>query len=351
MKTDNPNLRRRAEEFLDRNPEAVSTIPAGDLHQLIEDLHIHQIELEMQNEELRRAQLALEAARNEYSDLYDFAPVGYFTVSEKGMIAAVNLTGAAMLGVERQRLIGNSFSHFVHREDQDLYYFHNKALLEEMSQKSFELKLMGKEGCTFYAHLECAPVEPGGGRAPQIRVAVSDITEQEEIKGQLRQALKMDSIGTLSGGIAHDFNNILSVIVGNTELAMEEVPEKSRVHANLTGIRDACLRASRIVKQLLNFSRKTGQKPSKITAILKESLQFLRSAIPTTIEIRTNMTATHDVVLADPVQINEILLNLCINASHAMERTGGVLEITVENAILGRRPDSNKALACSWCIS
>ena len=332
-----PKLRERAEEKLKDNPEVFPSLSMEEKDRLFHELQVHQIELEMQNEELRRAQLALEAARNEYSDLYDFAPVGYFTVSEKGMIAAVNLTGASMLGVERQRLIGKPFSHFVHQEDQDLYYFHKKALLEEMSQKSCELRLMGKEGCTFYAHLECAPVEPGGGRAPHIRVAVSDITEQEELKNQLRQALKMESIGTLSGGIAHDFNNILSIIVGNAELAMEEVPEKDRAHSYLAEIQDACQRAAKIVKQLLNFSRKTGQelKPSKITVILKESLQFLRSAIPSTIEIRTNTTAAHDVVLADPVQINEILLNLCINASHAMEQTGGVLEITVENAILG----------------
>jgi two-component system, cell cycle sensor histidine kinase and response regulator CckA len=329
-------LRKKAEEKLKDSPEDFSSLSMEEKDRLFHELQVYQIELEMQNEELRRAQLELGAARNEYSDLYDFAPVGYFTVSEKGMIAAVNLTGASMLGVERQRLIGKPFSRFVHREDQDLYYFHKKALLEEMTQTSCELRLMGKEGCTFHAHLDCAPVQSGGGKAPHIRVAVSDITEQEEMKDQLRQALKMDSIGTLSGGIAHDFNNILSIIVGNAELAMEKVPEKNRAHSHLAEIQDACQRAAKIVKQLLNFSRKTDQelKPSKMTAMVEEALRFLRSAIPSTIEIRMNMTAAHDVVLADPVQINEIILNLCINASHAMERTGGVLEVTVENAIL-----------------
>jgi two-component system, cell cycle sensor histidine kinase and response regulator CckA len=329
-------LRKKAEEKLKKNAKGFPTLSMEEKDHLFHELQVHQIELEMQNEELRRAQLELEAARNEYSDLYDFAPVGYFTVSEKGMIAAVNLTGASMLGVERQRLIGNPFSHFVHKEDQDIYYFHKKALLEEMSQTSCELRLMGKEGYTFHAHLNCAPVQTGGGKVRQIRVAVSDITEQEEMKNQLRQALKMESIGTLSGGIAHDFNNILSIIVGNAELAMEEVPEKNGAHSNLKEIRNACLRAAKIVKQLLNFSRKTGQelRPSKMTAMVEETLRFLRSAIPSTIEIQTNMTAAHDVVLADPVQINEIILNLCINASHAMELTGGVLETTVENAML-----------------
>jgi PAS domain-containing protein len=96
MKTDYPNLRQRAEEFLDRNPEAANKIPAGDLHKLIEDLHVHQIELEMQNEELRRAQLEIEKVRDRYSDLYDFAPVGYFTISDKGIILEANLSGARL---------------------------------------------------------------------------------------------------------------------------------------------------------------------------------------------------------------------------------------------------------------
>ena len=193
-------LRKKAEEKLKDSPEDFSSLSMEEKDRLFHELQVYQIELEMQNEELRRAQLELGAARNEYSDLYDFAPVGYFTVSEKGMIAAVNLTGASMLGVERQRLIGKPFSRFVHREDQDLYYFHKKALLEEMSQKSCELRLMGKEGCTFYAHLECAPVEPGGGRAPHIRVAVSDITEQEEMKDQLAGDIGGGTEFVFSGG-------------------------------------------------------------------------------------------------------------------------------------------------------
>ena len=110
MKTDNPTLRRRAEEFLDRHPEAVSKIPAGDLHKLIEDLHVHQIELEMQNEELRRAQLELEKARDRYSELYDFAPVGYFTISDRGLILEANLNGPLLLSIEQRNLINGTFS-------------------------------------------------------------------------------------------------------------------------------------------------------------------------------------------------------------------------------------------------
>ena len=337
-KDEKAKLRKQAEETLRSRPddaEDLSLLSPEAKDRLVHELRVHQIELEMQNEELCRAQLELEAARDKYTDLYDFAPVGYFTVSEKGMIVAINLTGATMLGVERRRLIGAAFFHFIHTEDQDLYYLHKKEILKE-SPQSCELRLMGKEGGTFHARLDCTLVQSTDGEERQIRMIVSDASTEKQMRDQLRQALKMESIGTLTGGIAHDFNNILSIIVGNAELAMDEVPENNRAHSNLTEIRNACLRAAKIVRQLLSFSRKSGQelKPTGIIAHIEETLQFLRSTLPTTIEIRTNIAATHDVVRADPIQINEIMLNLCINAAQAMEQTGGILELTVENVVL-----------------
>ena len=135
MKTDTPTLRRRAEEFLDRNPETVDTIPADDLRKLIEDLHIHQIELEMQNEELRRAQLELEKTRDRYSDLYDFAPVGYFTISDKGLILEANLNGARLLKIERRRLINKTFNRLIPPHHQDTFYHHCNAVLKPRQSK------------------------------------------------------------------------------------------------------------------------------------------------------------------------------------------------------------------------
>ena len=130
MNTDNLTLRRRAEEFLDGHPEAVNKIPAGDLHKLIEDLHVHQIELEMQNEELRRTQLELEKARDKYSDLYDFAPVGYFTISDKGLILKANLNGARLFNIERRNLINGTFNRLIPSNHQDEFYHHCNAVFK-----------------------------------------------------------------------------------------------------------------------------------------------------------------------------------------------------------------------------
>ncbi len=160
--------------------------------------------------------------------------------------------------------------------------------------------------------------------------------DRTRLEGQLQQSQKMESIGTLSGGIAHDFNNIMGIILGNTELALEDVPDSNPAYKNLREIKKASQRASNIVKQLLSFSRKTDHKPQpiQIAAIIKDSLIFLRSTIPTFIHIEQDIFITDETIFADPTQINQIVMNLCINASHAMEQSGGTLTLSMEKVIL-----------------
>ena len=160
--------------------------------------------------------------------------------------------------------------------------------------------------------------------------------EREQLEGQLHQSRKMESIGTLAGGIAHDFNTILGIIIANIDIALEDIPDSNPVQANLDKIKAAGLRATGIVKQLLNFSRKTDRelKPIGAIAVIKDALNFLRSTIPTSIEIRKKLPLADVKILADPIQINQVMMNICTNASQAMEGAGGVLEINVEKEIL-----------------
>lgn len=193
-----------------------------------------------------------------------------------------------------------------------------------------------------YYSITNSPILHSGGSISKLTI-FRDITESKETEAQLRQSHKMESIGTIAGGIAHDFNNLFFMIVGNAELALEDIPEWNPTHANLKEIKAASLRASGIVKQLLNFSRKTDQKLIPIGAItvIKDALKFLRSAISTTVEIQKHLPDTDITIMADSIQINQLLMNLCTNASQAMEETGGTLEITVENEVLTEESASN----------
>ncbi|MCP4718005.1 MAG: PAS domain S-box protein [Desulfobacteraceae bacterium] len=183
-----------------------------------------------------------------------------------------------------------------------------------------------------YYSITNSPIFHSDGSVSKLTI-FHDITQIKDIEAQLRQSRKMESIGTLAGGIAHDFNNLLYMISGNAELALGDIPKWNPVHSNLEEIKSASLRAAGIVKQLLNFSRKTDLKlePIGVINVIKDVLKFLRSTIPTTIDIRKHLPDADITILADPVQINQVMMNLCINASQAMANTGGILEITAEN--------------------
>jgi signal transduction histidine kinase/ActR/RegA family two-component response regulator len=149
---------------------------------------------------------------------------------------------------------------------------------------------------------------------------------------QLQQAMKLQAIGTLAGGIAHDFNNILFPIVGYTELTMDDVPEDSQARQNLEEILKATNRAKGLVQQILTFSRQGGQerKPLKVQILIKEALKLLRATIPSTIEIECNINEACRHIMGDPTQIHQVVVNLCTNAYHAMQETGGTLEVGLE---------------------
>ena len=177
---------------------------------------------------------------------------------------------------------------------------------------------------------------------------VQDVTERKRaeeervrLESQLRQAHKMEAIGTLAGGIAHDFNNILAAIVGYTELVLDDIPEGLPVKDNLEQILQSGLRAKKLVQQILSFSRRSDQerRPIRIGSVIEETMRLLRASLPTTIEIVQEVEAARGFVSADPTQIHQLLMNLCTNAAHAMRERGGVLKIQLKRVDL----DENSA--------
>jgi PAS domain S-box-containing protein len=182
-------LRTQAEEIardeVTRDVGVTERLSLDDAKQLLHSLRVHQIELELQNEELRQAQVALEASRERYFDLYDLAPVGYFTLDESGVIVEANLTGAALLGVERGTLTTTHFSRFVVKDDADEFYLHRKQLLKTGAPQSFQLRFSRPDGTVFFGSIESARSDHEGD-APVIRLLLSDISERKALEEKLR---------------------------------------------------------------------------------------------------------------------------------------------------------------------
>ena len=180
------NLRNRVEKFLNERAENIENIPIEDIRKLVHELEVYQIELEMQNEELRKTQYELEESQNRYYKLYDFAPVGYMTICEKGLIRNANLTIARLLGIERSRLLERPFSQFVVREDQDLFYLHRRRLLETKTKQTCELRLSKRRAPAFHALLDSTVVQDDEGVFKRFLIAVTDITERKQAEEALK---------------------------------------------------------------------------------------------------------------------------------------------------------------------
>jgi signal transduction histidine kinase len=141
----------------------------------------------------------------------------------------------------------------------------------------------------------------------------------------------MEAIGTLAGGIAHDFNNILAAVIGYSELAQLDLPHDHPAHHNLSQILKASQRAKEMIKQILDFSRKSDHdnKPVQLAAIISEALKLLRRSLPASIEIQSRLEAGNSTVIANATQIHQVLMNLSTNACHAMEANGGILTVSL----------------------
>jgi chemotaxis family two-component system sensor kinase Cph1 len=205
-KSSNRLLRERAEEVTRENaasPESQEPLSPQETRQTLHELRVHQIELEMQNEELRRTQVELDNARERYFDLYDMAPVGYCTISKNGLIKEANLTAATLLGVARSALVRRPFTIFILKKDLDTYYMHSKPLFETGAPQVYELRMVKKDAAPFWARLEATREEDADGTT-LCRVTVSDITERKraEEKIAFSEALlnaTLDSIPDIIG--------------------------------------------------------------------------------------------------------------------------------------------------------
>jgi PAS domain S-box-containing protein len=288
--------------------------------------------------ERRQTEKTLRESEKRFRELSDSLPQVVFETDEKGNLTFANKNAFDVFGYTR-----DDFDKGINVLQTLVPMDHNRALENIQSVMSgkilgtLEYTALKKDGSTFPVAIHSNPIFRDN-KTVGLRGILIDLTEKKKLEAQLQQAHKMESIGTLAGGIAHDFNNIIGIIVGNTELAIDDVPEWNPARQNLEEIRTASLRARDVVKQILAFSRQSAQelKPVRIGPIIIESLQLVRSSIPTTIQIHQDISAESDTVRADPTQINQILINLCTNAAHSMRDKGGILEVNLENVTINK---------------
>ncbi|MEQ8190668.1 MAG: PAS domain S-box protein [Candidatus Eremiobacterota bacterium] len=251
-------------------------------------------------------------------------------------LITVNDAECSFLGYKREEILGKTDYDFFPKEQSDIFWEKDDVVFNTGEENINEEKLTNAYGDT-HTIVTKKTLYKDKEENKYIVGITRDITdikrpqeEKEKIEKQLRQAQKMESIGTLAGGIAHDFNNILGTIISYSELGLKTVSDKSSVRKSFEGIIRAGYRARDIIRQILTFSRQTGFElaPVCVEDIIKETLPLIRSSVPSTIKIKTIIN-TDGMILADHGQIRQILLNLCSNAIDAMKVHGGLLEINL----------------------
>ena len=209
------SLRQRAEQQLTLDQTTNPTVSSPtEANRLLHELRVHQIELEMQNQELQKAQVELTASRNRYLDLYELAPVGYLTVSEKWLILEANLSASTLLGVNRTKLIMRPLSHFILHEDTDSYYLHLKALQATAEPQCCELRMLKADGTPWWAHLQ-ANIGPGtDDQATAYHIALSDITLLKQAAMEVERALQEKTVmlKEIHHRVKNNMNTIYSIL-------------------------------------------------------------------------------------------------------------------------------------------
>jgi PAS domain S-box-containing protein len=289
-----------------------------------------------------QAERALQESEQKYRNLHESMRDGFLYVDMAGRIKEFNESYRQMVGYSNEELLQLAYLDLTpdrwHAFEQGIV--EDQVLLKGYSEV-YEKEYLKKDGTVFPVELRAFLIKDGSGANRGMWAIVRDITERKQaeeertrVEAQLRQAQKMEALGTLAGGIAHDFNNILGIIVGYSEMAQMEADDGSRVRGNLQEVLKATHRAKDLVQQILAFSRRSGleRKPVEVGTIVKEALKMLRASLPSTVEIKTNVTSKA-IVFADSTQIHQVLMNLCTNAAHAMSDHGGVLEVSLTDVL------------------
>jgi PAS domain S-box-containing protein len=284
--------------------------------------------------ERMRKEEALKESEERYAKIIENVLVGVYQATLDGKLLFANKKIMEMFGYSsfKEFEAVGSIAELYARPEEGIGVVNE--IIKEGSTNA-EVEFRRKDGQSIWVRLHTRKATNREGTII-LEGLMEDVTEIRRVTAQLQQSQKMEAVGTLAGGIAHDFNNILSIIMGNAQLAFDDVPNGNPARECLDEIHLATIRAKDMVQALLAFSRKSDQesKPLDMVPLAKESMRMLRSAIPTSIEFKQHISDDPCNVMGDAAQINQIVMNLVTNAADAMSEEGGFLEVTVENVVL-----------------
>jgi signal transduction histidine kinase len=357
MKTDTMNkdssdkvrsLRNDAEEKLIRSPKRSPGISGQADAKLIHELQVHQIELETQAEELRRSQISLEESRDKYLDLYDFAPIGYLTLSNEAMIEEVNLTCATLLGVERSRLVHARFRRFIAPQDFERWDRHFLNVLNQGEKQSCTIMLRRGDDSTFPARLDSIRTPGSGKEKITVRVAISNISDIRRMEEAL--ALTSRKLTLLSGITRHDIRNQLLTLDGFLALLQDDLPDP-RYEPHFNHIKSASSRIAAMIKFTKEYEQLGVNAPSWLnchTLIETAAKQVQLGKVMVQNDLLSGAK-----VFADPL-IVKVFFNLMDNAVRyggkitkirfSLQEYGGVHTLVCEDDGDGVRTEEKKRI-------
>ncbi len=341
------DLRRRAEEEARGKtvpmPEDLDEMSPGEARKVLHELQVHQIELEMQNEELRRVQNELEASRTRYFDLYDLAPVGYLALSEHGLIMEANLTAIVMLGVSRSALLKQPLTRFILPEDQDIYYLHHKKLYATGESQVCELRLLRAAAAPFWAQIEATMKRDDGNGAPVCRTVMSDISALKRVEEVLRQneralAEKNAVLERFTSAVSHDLKSPLVTVTTFLGFLEQDIRKQDaeEVDKNVEVIRRAANKMYRLLDELNDLlcvgHKKNPLMEAPLQDVVKEALDLVAGSVAKR-GVEIVITGEPVVLHGDRPRLVEVFQNLVDNAVKFMgDQKAPRVEIGVEHA-------------------
>ena len=280
----------------------------------------------------KQAEEALRRKSDERRILLDTIDTQIWYLSDIDTYGAVNRAHADFLGYHPREIAYKRLDEFLPEDVAGVCRISNIAVFETRQPVQTEEWAPNGRGEQRLIQITKTPKLDENRNVEFVVCVGMDITEKRELEKKLREAAKMQAIATLSGGIAHEFNNMLGIVIGNIELAAEDIPEWSPAGECLREIRSASLRARDVVRKLLSVARTSpaAKKPVRIDTLFTESLDLLRQIIPPAIDLRVRVSCGAETISANPAEIHQVLTDLCTNAVHAMSEAPGALEIALD---------------------